>query len=260
MRRDKIKTLINKKIIKKYADIDKEQEKPIKLSQNIDTSYTNDNLSDDDIIDIINENADCELNISKITVISDADDVIATLKNLNKVLSNDDKAKKAREILNFNEIDPTLEFQFLHRKLKKNIFLPAIKTRLEWQIGEFPFFKVDVRYYNQKTIPHKNKRRLHREIKFSLMQNIATNQYDDMPYPESDWPCKGLIYITNMRVFFKKTKHDSFYICFDNIISYSFYDNAMVIEHFKYNQKAVDVFYLESEQARLLETMIQMTL
>jgi hypothetical protein len=260
MRRDKTKTLTSKKTLRRHTDIDKKQENDVKKSKIIDTFYTNDNFTDDDVIDIMNESSDYELNVPQMTAISDADEVVATLKNLNKILNNDDKLEKAQILLNFNETDPTLEFQFLHRKLKKNIFLSAIKTRLEWQIGEFPFFKVDVRYYNQKTTLYKNKRRVHRKIKFSLIQDIVTSKYYDMPYPESDWPCKGLIYITNMRVFFKKNKHDSFYICFDNIISYGFYENAMVIEHFTYNQKAVDVFYLDPEQARLLETMIQMTL
>lgn len=261
MRRNRVKPRLERKTLKRQTDDHKNKKIYEHVCQEISQSDITGNLNgDDDIIDIINQNSYVELDNQKIPIISDADDVIVTLKNIMSIMKNHNSDKEEQKKLIFNEIDPSLEFRFLNRKFKKNIFLPPIKTRLKWQNGEFPFFKTDVRYYNQQLAPYQNKRLYQRAIKYFSMKNMITGHYHEMQYPANDWPCKGLLYITNLRIFLKKTKNDSFYICFDNILSYSFYENCIAIEHLKYNQKATDIFYLDPDQARLLETIIQITL
>ncbi len=262
MKHNSIQSKEEKKALKRENDVSEKRLQHEHICTIINQPDKNGDLDYDDIVDIINEKNDNQSNVYNIMPISDTNDVIFALKNIASLMQNKKHTEKNTEsdLINVNDINSELNFCFLNRKSSKNIFLTAIKTRLEWQNGEFPFFKTDVRYFNQETIPYKNKRRHNRHIKSFSVQNIVTGHYHDLPYPVDVWPCKGLLYVTNLRLFFKKTKHDSFYICFDNILNYHFYENSIVVEHLKFNQKLIDVFYVDPEQARLLETIIHVTL
>ena len=262
MSRNRVKPHLEKKTLKKQVNFnmqEKTEEEKYHIMNNI---HINDDLEYNDIIDMINNNHTFvqETVFQEIPNDSNTNQAMIALKNLALVMQKNNSLEEKQDKFNINAIDPTLDFRFLNRKSNENIYLPPIKTKLDWQNGEFPFFKIEVRHYNHETITYKNQRRKNRRIKTLSVQNMATGEYYDMEYPMQIWPCKGIIYITNLRVFFKRTKHNSFYIAFDNILSYSFYNNAVVIEHLQYEQKMIDVFYVDSEQARLLETIIQITL
>jgi hypothetical protein len=257
MSRNRVKSRLEKKTLKTQINVPI-AEKNIPIINNL---QLNDDLEYNDIIDLVNSNALCqEIDFHEIPSDSHTNQAIIALKNITYMMQKNNSLKEKQDKFNVNAIDPTLDFRFLNRKSNENIFLPPIRTKLSWQNGEFPFFKIDVRYYNQQTTTYKNQRRKQRRIKTLAMQNMATGHYYDMEYPTQIWPCKGIIYITNLRLFFKRTKDTSFYISFDNILSYCFYGNAIVVEHLQHEQKMVDVFYVDSEQARLLETIIQITL
>lgn len=192
------------------------------------------------------------------------------LKELHNMLSKNRIDTKSKEKVNqsqdfyhaiqSHEIDPELRYRFLTRYNKNNFAMPKINTRLQWQIGESPFFKTQVQFANLKTTPYQNKRQRNRSIKYLSTKNIQTGCYAQLDLPEDRWPNTGTLFITNQRIFFKRTKADSFYIPFENILHYNFYQNAMTVEYLTVSQKKLDAFYLDGEQARLLETMIHITL
>lgn len=233
------------------------QEQALKYICDTDTCG---NLNDDDIVEIMNQDLFTNSSQAITRPIFEMSETVTALKNIALVMQKKSKLNHNNDILRNNGFDPTLNFRFLNRKFTKNIFLPIIKTRLQWQNGEFPFFKVEARHYNKEKITHTNKRRQTRRIKIFPMKNMVTDTYYKHGFPEDAWAYKGTLYITNLRLFFKTTSNENFNIPFDNVLSYSFYDDCVVIEHLEYNQKSVDVFYVDVDNARLLEIVMQIPL
>ncbi len=252
--------LTEKRILRRENDKYENKMAHQEVCRRIETHKSVNELDYCDILSLINDNLDSKK--PHFEPISRNTQVPITLKSLSEILLKDKSGfgvSHQSMMDRINEIDPNLNFRFLNRQSYKNIFLPKIKTRLQWQTGEFPFFKINAAHHNQQAIPFKNQRRKNRSIKCFVAQNVETDKYHDLPFPEESWAYQGTLYVTNLRLFFKRPK-ENFYIPFEAIIGYGFYNNCLTVEYLTHNQKNLDVFYVDAEQARLLETVIQITL
>ncbi|MFT6071765.1 MAG: hypothetical protein ACJARD_001299 [Alphaproteobacteria bacterium] len=257
MRRNRLRTRLNKqKPLKRITDTDNFKKNNAEICDQImqpdnqELDYHNMmNLINDDIFNLIHHD---------IEPVKELDRVPYALKNLINIIEHSGYKDMTQEKV--KEIDPDLDFRFLSRKPFDNIHMPSIKTRLKWQKGEFPFFKIEVRHHRQEAIYYQNKRSIERFIKCFSLQDATLDKYIPMPLPDDAWPCKGQLYVSNHRLFYKRAKKEnSIFIVFHNILSYHFYENAFSVVHFKHNQKITDVFYVDAGQARLLETIIRIT-
>lgn len=185
---------------------------------------------------------------------------ISHLKSLVNLLSDNNLKQSQKDMMNLSGYDPALNFRFLQRQTTKNICLPQIRTRLKWQNGEYPFFRIETRYYNKNTQNYTPPRKNIVSIRTVSVQNSSDGSYIDIEYPQDIWPNKGQLYISNLRLLFKAPNKEDFYIPFENILTYSFYNNGVIVEHLKDNQKFVDVFFVDENQMRLLETVIHITI
>lgn len=210
--------------------------------------------------DVMFENEPPYKTLSKMFLASNIEEAKETLKNLSHIMKKEDNKNRFYDENIMNVVDPTLDYRFLNRQSLRDFNLPKIRTRLKWQKGEFPFFKIDVRHYTKDRVPYKNRRALNRYIKSFVIQDLLTGDYQEIPFPEEEWPHKGILYLTNHRLFFKKNSKSNFEIPFENIVSYHFYQNGIYVEYMQCNEKITEVFFVDPDQARLLETMIKTTL
>jgi|GEM_PF-4637194 len=254
-----------------------------RLDKNIKLERKNDGLSldtferirDDILLPDINgyeyhnlkkimEDDDCLLKpMSLQNPITDFFEVHPALQKISHAFKQEDLQNHLKNIrkMRLNDIDPDFDYRFINRPYLKNIDLPPVKTRLKWQKGENPFFRADVRYYNKEQSSFLNKRKTGRSIKCYTKYDMMLDRYVTMSLPDNEWPCQGKLYVTNLKIFYKYNKEQRFSIHFNNVISYHFFDNALLVEHVIHgNIKSEDVFYLESEQARLLEAIIRITI
>lgn len=182
------------------------------------------------------------------------------LKNLSRIMKFDDHLNQQYNANILTVVDPTLDYRFLSRKSIRDLNIPQIKTRIKWQNGEFPFFKVDTRHYTKENISYKNTRNLNRYIKSFVIQDTLTGEYLSLDKPTHILPLKGELLITNQRLFFRKGRKKTLDMPFENILNYSYYDNGLQVEFMQFNQKLTEVFFVDSDKARLLEAMVKITL
>lgn len=195
------------------------------------------------------------------------------LPSINNIDIASDMLKAISHVLNDNyahlnqlnsehlqNIDPSLDFRFIYRDRKHHINLPPIKTRLQWQIGEYPFFKINTHYANQETESFTEKRLIPRYIRCYTMQDYSTGEYVEFGFPTHEWPIRGMLYITNQRLLFRKNKQITINIPFGTILAYYFYADCLIVEYTQTHKKLFDAFFVDFDKAQLLEAMIRVTI
>lgn len=144
-------------------------------------------------------------------------------------------------------------------RMKNGLYtLNPIRTRLQWQAGEFPTFRAEARHYNAMSVPFKERRRMMRKAQGSSIINPEKSEYLDYEYPQDDWPIKGQLYITNMQVLFRVNRHNITPMPFDMIYNYYFYRNALEIVYLKGKEKKTDVFFIDEDNMRIAETFLRL--
>lgn len=147
--------------------------------------------------------------------------------------------------------------QFATRKNKKIYSLIPIRTRLEWQSGEYPVFRTSARYYTAEAKKFKERRRIMRRMRFLSIINPVNNEYNILPQPEQDWPVSGQFYITNLQILFRINKNEFLTIPFYLISQIHFYYNAIEVVYYQKNLKKTDIFYISDDTIRLAEVILQ---
>ena len=147
--------------------------------------------------------------------------------------------------------------QFATRKNKKIYSLIPIRTRLEWQSGEYPVFRTSARYYTAEAKKFKERRRIMRRMRFLSIINPVNNEYNILPQPEHDWPVSGQFYITNLQILFRVNKNEFLTIPFYLISQINFYYNAVEVIYYQKNLQKTDIFYINDDTIRLAEVILQ---
>lgn len=192
------------------------------------------------------------------TKVSNKKQALDKLRSLS-LLMRDTALEQQEEVILKNDPFSVLDMdgaQFGIRRHKKVHFLSPIRTRLEWQRGEYPVFRTEARHFNLSKENFKDRRRNTRRIHLSTIINPANNEYVIMPHPDYEWPIKGQIYITNLRLLFRVTKDQRQNIPFNMVLSCHIYKNAIEFVYLEGKSKKIDIFFVEEEYMRLLEIIL----
>lgn len=147
--------------------------------------------------------------------------------------------------------------QFTTRNKNGLYMLTPIKTRLAWQTGEYPVFRAEARHLCVEKQKFKDRRRIFRRPHISSIIDPAKAQYIFYPHPENSWPIKGQFYISNMHLVFRVNKNNTLAIAFSMVLGYRIYDNAIEIIYIRGKEKLTDLFFMDSDNMKIVEVILQ---
>lgn len=134
--------------------------------------------------------------------------------------------------------------------------LNPIRTRLEWQTGEFPVFRTEARHYTYTENPFRERRRSPRRSQIFSIIDPATSEYIEYDHPENNWPVKGQLYISNLQLLFRVSKRNITPIPFQMIYHYHIYKNAIEVTYLKGKMKKTDVLFIDNDNTRIIEMIL----